>query len=228
MRVGTYLILLFLISCASKKPVREIAYVNSAVENLGIDLSKSLVNIHPATAADNGVWYYFYIQLKNSDGKYVDTDLSDFKLKNSKGQSIDFKIERVLRGRYYITIEKTAEINSSQIDFFVKNKLLKEKLKLQMMTPSLVNTRLILVHDSNHRAVFRLKLLDKDNKPVELPDWPEIIIDGTATIEDLKHIGEGIWEFTVVYPEENLVLYFSVRALGTYFNNILRYQHIEK
>ncbi len=229
MKIGSAIIfLLLLTSCASKEPLREVASFKVLSENKEVDLTKSLVNIYPATVADNGLWYFFYIQLKNSDGRYVDANLEDFVLKNDKGEKVDFKLDRVLTGRYYITIEKTADINSTKLNFFIKNKPLKEKLKLQMSTPSLANSKLVLVHDSNYRAVFRLKLADLQNKAVELPEMPEIIIDGTATIEDLKHVGEGAWEFTVVYSDENTILYFSVRAMGTYFNKILRYQHVEK
>jgi hypothetical protein len=137
-------------------------------------------------------------------------------------------VEQSLDGRYYITIEKTSEFSSAEMDIFLKGRPLKEQFKLSMHYPDQKNSSIKMIKNSNNILVFRLRLADKNNRLVEIPDRPEIILEGVGNVDDLRHVSEGTWEFSVIYPEENQIMYFSVRAMGVYLSNIFRYQHVEK
>lgn len=228
MRVIFFSLLIFLIGCASERPVRKIASVDTIVKIGQVDLKKSSVQIFPAVAADDGLWYYFYVQLRDTDGKYIDADPSDIGLKTDKGKPVPFKLERLLVGRYYLTLEKTADISSVQMDFFIQGKKLKEQFKMQMRLPDKAHSKITIVKNTIERITFRLRLADKLNQPVEIPDRPEIILEGVGSVENIKHVHEGIWEFSLIYPNENQIMYFSVRAHGVYLNKLFRYQHVEK
>lgn len=223
--------LIFLITaCASveeqqQKQVRKIASMSRPAV---YDHSKSMVNIFPAVSADTGIWYYFYVQTKDTMGRFIAIDINEIEIRTRKGKKIPFKVEQLLQGRYYLTLEKTSDFSSAELDIFVRGKALKEQFKLNMRHPDQKNTSIKIIKNSANRLVFRLRLADKKNQPVEIPDRPEIILEGIGNVEDLKHVSEGTWEFSIIYPEENQIMYFSVRAMGVYLTNIYRYQHVEK
>lgn len=58
---------------------------------------------------------------------------------------------------------------------------------------------------------------------------PEILIEGvtSAQVESVEHISAGIWQITVIYPEENQLFYVSVRVQGKTIKNLFRFQHVE-
>jgi hypothetical protein len=225
MRPLLIILILFAVGCASKKPERKIA--SEPRPNI-YDHSKSLVNIFPAVSADDGIWYYFYVQTKNTLGQFTHIDPSEIEVRTSKGKKIPFKSEQLLRGRYYLSIEKTPEFSSAQLDIFVRGKALKEQFKLNMRHPDKSNSSIKIVKNSRNKLTFRLRLADKKNQAVEIPEKPEIILEGIGNIEDLKQSSEGTWEFSIIYPEQNQIMYFSVRAMGVYLSNLYRYQHVEK
>lgn len=76
--------------------------------------------------------------------------------------------------------------------------------------------------------VMRLKLADKNNHPIKLDELPEILVEGEAVVEDIKFVKKGVWEFTLKYPESNVIVYLSVRCLDVFFEHIYRFQHVEK
>jgi NADH dehydrogenase/NADH:ubiquinone oxidoreductase subunit G len=153
---------------------------------------------------------------------------SEIELKTSKGSAVEFKFQKILMGRYYLTLEKTAEISSAQIDFFVKGKPLKEHFQLSMRLADKTKTTIKMLRNDRNELTFKLRLADKNNLPVETPDQPEILLDGEGSVEEMRHISEGVWEFKVIYPEQNQIMYFSVRAHGVYLGKVFRYQHVEK
>lgn len=220
---------MLLASCATPVKVREPASMLPKIDvPAEVDLKKSMVQIFPAVAADNGIWYFFYLQLKDARGNYVDCLPAEIELKTQKGLPVEFKYQKILTGRYYLTLEKTAKISSAQLDFFVKGKPLKEQFKLNMRLPDRTKTTIKMLRNDRNEISFQLRLADKDNLPVETPDQPEILLDGEGSVEEMRQISDGIWEFKVIYPEQNQIMYFSVRAQGVYLRKVFRYQHVEK
>jgi hypothetical protein len=230
MRIGLILLLLLSVSCATKKVVveRKMAAISKVEKPAVFDPKQSWVNIFPAVVESDGLWYFFYVQLKDTEGKYIDCDPSEIALKTTSGKDIAFGFQRSFVGRYYLTLEKTALITSAEMDFFVKGKALKEQFKLNLGHPDKAHTKITILKHEQNKITFRLRLADKANQPVDLPEHPEVLMDGQGSIEDMKHVKEGVWEFSLIYPEENQIMYFSVRAQGVYLSNIFRYQHVEK
>lgn len=222
------IILIFLITACAADQERQARKIASMSRPIIYDHSKSLVNIYPAVSADDGIWYYFYVQTKDTFGRFTSIETSDIEIRTRKGKKVPYKLEQTLPGRYYLTIEKTSEFSSAELDVLVRGKALKEQFKLNLHHPDKANTTIKLVKNSHHKLTFQLRLADKKNQPVVIPDQPEIILDGMGNIEDLKQIKEGTWQFSIVYPEQNQIMYFSVRAMGIYLTNIFRYQHVEK
>lgn len=227
MKLLGFLFMLALFGCASPGGVdRKAASLEEKYSDL--DLQKSDVQIFPAIASEDGLWYYFYVQLKDKNGKYMDCDFSDITLKTTTGKLLTFKTEKLVPGRFYLTLEKTSGLDSSQIDFFVGGKPLKERFKLHQRIPDKAHTKIVVTGTERNRLILQLKLVDKTNRPVEVLDKPEIIMEGEGSVEDLKKLKEGLWEFSLNYPDENQIIYLSVRAQGVYLQNVFRYQHVEK
>lgn len=221
-------ILLFLImSCASEKSLRRPASEHTVFKVGEVNQKRSSVQIFPSVAADQTLWYYFFVQLKDENGKFIDTEIDDIVI-SSKGKKLKFSADRLLTGRYYLLVEKTADISSTELAISVQGKSLKTQHKLNLRQPVKSHSSLKLLKNESNRLTFRLRLADKKNQPVEMPDRPDIDIEGEANVEDLVHLGEGIWEFSVLYPEDNQILYISVRAMAVKFNRMYRYQHVEK
>ncbi len=218
--------LIFLISCASQKKVERAPASVSPVSVAEIDYKKSLVQIFPGDAGGT-VTAYLYVQLRDVDGNYVDGDAETFRIQGKRGERIYFEVERLLTGRYYLLIDKTEGIKSSEIDLYVDEKPLKQQVKLRLARPHRSTSHLQITANANHRLTLQLKLRDENGRPVELPEAPEILHDYGTHLESIDHLGDGVWKVVFLYPPDNCILYFSVRAMGTVLPNLLRYQHIE-
>jgi hypothetical protein len=75
---------------------------------------------------------------------------------------------------------------------------------------------------------LELNLKDLKGHPLDLNYLPEVIIEGEAVISDIRRIKKGTWHIHLSYPDDNLILYFSVRANGVKLERLLRFQHVEK
>lgn len=222
-----FAIFLLVVGCANQPPQRKPSSETSF--RFGeIDTLKSRVQIFPAVITNGESVHYFYLQLKDREGKFIDCEPSEISLVTPSGQPIPFQYERLFTGRYYVTIQQSSEVNFGELSFFIRDKLLKEQFKLYLKKPVKSHTQVFLVKNDKNKMTLRLRLADKANQPVALPDTPEVLLDGLGSIEDLKLIDDGIWEFSVIYPEQNQIMYFSIRAHGVYFERIFRYHHVEK
>jgi hypothetical protein len=226
MRLLTLLILIILVSCSTAPQVRLPA--SDTLERLGmVDVDRSLVQIFQALGSHE-VAYYFYVQLKDTKGNFVDATKSDFKILTTRGKRVKFDFERLLVGRYYLSIPKKSHQQSHQMDLYVRGKVLRGQLKISMRQPHPKHTTLKLLSNHGNQLTLELRFADQKNHPVEVPQTPEILLEGGGAIENLLRVKEGIWQFTVYYPEENQILYLGVRTMGLTFQNLYRYQHVEK
>jgi len=203
------------------------------------DLTKSVVKLFPPEIDGEHFKYYFYVILKNTQGKFVDFDERELKVKSSKGQNISYKLERLFKGRYYVIIDRPIALNVNQLEFKIQGQALKEQFKLPLHRLDKKNCKIKFIskNEERHRDTFQIILADVDNKPLDVPGHPEIIIDPAAVagnhqsdiyVEDMKKVSKGVWEFQVAYTEQNHTVYFSVRAQGTEMYHIYRFQHVEK
>lgn len=189
-----------------------------------IDTSESSVSLLPLKIDNHETALAFYLQFKRH-GKFIDVKPEEIVLKN-KNKIIETKIYRIAQGRYELNaLREIANISSLQ--FFVQNKKIKHSLKA-IGKPSRLHTKIFIIANDKHVLSLRLEIGDKKGIGVKVVPKPELILEGIGQFIDLKPIGSNIWEFSLEYPEENQVLYFSVRANGVLLERIFRYQHIEK
>lgn len=219
--------LLFQLGCSTRTVSRDIASVTPEQKS-EIDLKKSFVQIFPNIVSGEESWYYFYVVLKDHKGRYIDCPETDLSLKTISGKKVPFKLERILLGRYYVNLKRKPNMTTEELTFFVQGKPLKENFKLYFKRPEARHSKIVFVKKSSSKLTLELHLADKNKRPVDPPDVPEVILDGVGEIGTLKHIREGVWEFTVIYPDQNQIMYFSVRSMGVYLSNLFRYQHVEK
>jgi hypothetical protein len=219
------LILMVFVSCAHE-PTRGPASIDTDFFYADLSLHKSIVKIFPPTIDAGGFHYYFYLQIKNEAGKYVDIDEREVEIRESK-RKVNFKLERQLRGRYYVKIDTSKAIKDAHV--FIAGKQLPDQFKLSLARADKKMSKLKLLYKKRHRARFQLLIADSKGKGIEIPTLPEIIVEpgGSGEIEDLVHIKEGVWEFTMSYPEHNIVMYINVRAHGVYLDHLYRFQHVE-
>lgn len=226
MSVRFFLILTLCLGCSTQKAQRNVASTLPIEVPTEVDPQKSLVRIFPAVASEHGLWYYFFLQLKDPKGRFVDSD--DIQIRNLKGEDVAFVKERVNSGRYYLTFQKVAGESSAHLNVLAQGKTLKEEFKLSFDYPHKKFSKIRLVQKENHVLKFQLSLRDEKNIPVGVRERPEIFLDGIGIIKELNEVTEGTWEFSVVYPDDNQIMYLSVRAMGVFLPKLFRYQHVEK
>jgi hypothetical protein len=224
----TLLLILFLSSCASHVKDRKPASFATQEIFGEVNLSKSNFKIFPPQLVENEFLYYFFLELKNDSGDFIDCPESEIEVKNSQQESLSFHLERVLRGRYYITVNEKTSGAKEKFDFYINNKLLRKSVKLNQAKIAREKSWLKPLFSTQNGIRFRLFLGDRSGKPVEPMTSPDIIITGAALVEDFQHIKEGVWEFNLSIPNYNQVIYLSVRAQGAYLADLYRIQHIEK
>ena len=218
------ILLILLTACSSELPYRKLASTNALLVLGEIDYQKSSIQFFHSGSEDQG--HYLYVQLKNKKGDFVDCEKNEFDLKTPKGEKVEFHYHRKLPGRYYLMMEKSEDLK--EVILLVKGVPLLETLKISQRRPHASHTRLMLIQKSEGKLFLLLKLADKTNRVVDSSEIPEIFLEGDGFIQDLKYLGEGVWDFTVVHPGENQLMYFSVRYMGVYFPNLYRYQHVDK
>jgi hypothetical protein len=216
-------LLILLTACSSELPYRRLASTDSFLVLGEIDYKKSSVQLFHGGSGEKRD--YLYVQLKNEKGEFVDCDRYEFSLKTSQGYEVEFNYLRKLRGRYYLILEKSENFN--ELILLVKGVSLRETFKFPKRKPHASHTKMWLVQKFNGKISLRLKLADKANRFVDFPQIPEILMEGDGFIQDLKYVGDGVWDFTVIHPEENQLMYFSLRYMGLYFPNLYRYQYID-
>lgn len=228
MRLGLIITCLLLISCSQAPPLRGPASAEEDIFYGEIDTKKSVVKVFPPEVQKDNVRYFFFLELKDLSGKHVDCDPSEITLKRSNGQKVAFQVERSMRGKFYVTMEETTQISQLKLKVFIRNVPLKQEVKLLFKKADQNKSWLKAVRSERNGIKLRLFLGDSKGKPVEVPSEPEIVIEGNAQILNLERVSEGTWEFEVVYPNYNQVIYISVRAHGKYMPNMFRIQNIER
>ena len=222
--------LLLVIGCSLRSPTREIASFYQDIHLGEVNAQKSVVKQFPPEIEGALTRYYFYVQLKDDQGDFIDREMSDFNITEDKKQKVEFSFKRILRGRYYLIVEKETETSKGHLDFTVAGHSLSKQLKLPIKAPVRKHSHLKKVAQERNRVKFILTLADAQKNPVDVYHSPEIILEGNhhGQIEELERTGPGKWQFSVVYPEENQLIYLSIRSSGVYLKDLFRFQHVEK
>ncbi len=220
------LILLFSCSSAELRAPASLEEIPSGQEK--VDVAKSVVQFFPVLTDSREVPIYFFIQLKNARARFVDVNPTEIEVRSNSGKPVSGKLERLSAGRYYLFLDNLSQNPPGELDFYVQGRVMREQVKLKRERPDAAQSKLQVVGHEGHKIAFRLKLRDKKKRPVESPETPEIQLEGEASVEDMRYVGSGTWEFLVIYPETNQIIYVSVRAMGVFFPRLYRYQHVEK
>jgi hypothetical protein len=227
MKVGLILLTFLLLGCAlppkGRKPSSQTAL------RLGVaDRKNSRIQLFPSATSPTGEeqFHYLFLELKNSQGQFVDCPPEEILLRTSKSSAVPFKLERLLIGRYYLLLSE--KLGVPEVDVLIKGELLHAKLKLPTQRPDRDHSKIALVKNVQNKMTFRLHLADAQNRPIELLERPEIFLEGLGSVVEITPIGGGSWEFSVRYPEFSQIMYFSIRAQGVYFERFFRHHYVEK
>lgn len=222
MKLFSLLFLLVLVSCASRTE-RRIA--SEEVIEIGEPaLAKSQLRLYPVENQEQRS-HQFYLELRNEASKLVDIDPREIQVK-FKGREVPFEIHRITKGKYQL--EVTNDFSEVvQLKFFVQGKEIQNSLK-PLARPSQKHSKLVILSKDGHELKLQLTLHDKRGRPLDVPEGPEINLEGMGELSPVNLVKRGVWEFSVVYPEQNQIFYLSVRANGTLFRRLLRFHHIEK
>jgi len=227
---GLLVLSLFLLfACAHDDASRDIASSESDDYLFGdIDFKKSSVRVYPEEKEDGKFHYYFFLQLKDSLDRFVDIEVSELVLKTKKGEVIPHTLDRSSRGKYYVTVESDAKLGHREVLFLFNNTQLKEQVSLKWDQPSKKHSTISQIRQGLQRRTFKLCLKNNKKQILTDPKGPEIIIDGYAEVEDLHQDPNRCWIFDVIYPDQNILFYISVRSHGAFFERMIRINHIEK
>lgn len=222
MRISLLLPLFFLIACAHA-PERNIA--SFEVIAFGeVDPAKSVVQLFPNLSGHPDL-HHFYLELRNSNNKLVDIELSEISLKLEKRYPSIY-IKRISLGRYQMEVSDHIP-TYKKLKFVVQNKIINHSI-VKKQKPVKSNSKIKLVSNANHKLKFHVYLKDENNSAVMLDMYPDVILEGMGEFTKPQKLKDGGWEIVISYPELNQVLYISIRANGVLLEKLYRYQHIEK
>lgn len=166
----------------------------------------------------------FLVHMKNSLSQNIEISFTEVKVQNAQGKVIPFQLQRVSSGKYYVL----PVCQQKELQISIQDKVIGQKFKLNVRKPAKERSSLRVVSRGDHFMLMRLKLADKCNHPVLTDELPEILVEGEAVVEDLKSVENGLWEFTLKYPENNVIIYLSVRCHEVFLEHVYRFQHVEK
>lgn len=214
-----YLLIIFLFcGCASSHYEESSDFEKFRYGKVSSDKSVVKVfNTGISTKQNSGL--YLYLELKNKKGKLVDCDPSDILVKSDKGEKIPFSLHRSAKGKYYIS---PSAVNSEEIFVVIKKAILKAKSNVHMTIGDELTSKLILRMAMPYKVIFRLIT------QIPLPGTPEIITEGgNGVVEGIRKINGTTWEFSLIYPEQDQLIYITARSHGVLLSNRYRFQHIE-
>lgn len=163
--------------------------------------------------------FYLYMELKDKNGRLIDSKHSKFLMKNNMGEAIPFTLHRSARGKYYIS---PGIVSSGELVVSIKEAIFKVRLNPFKAQGDDLTSKLILRKSMPYKAIFRLIT------PVPLPSMPEIITEGgNGVIEGIGKINGTTWEFSLIYPEQDQLIYISARSQGVLLSDRYRFQHVE-
>lgn len=226
MQQGILIFIFFSLCACSQAPVRKIAAIERDFYYSEVNVSESSIRQFPPETISGIRHYFFYLELKNSLFQLVDIDPREIALKSHEEQ-LDFTLERISRGRYYVILAVTEKAPQS-VDFLINGHYLKKNFQLIANQPDQSHSSIITLVKSKYRHTLRLFLSDSQGQPVKTLAAPDLIIEGYAYTENIRAISTGVWEFDLVFPEQNGIFYISVRAQGKLLNRLFRLHHIEK
>lgn len=221
-------ILLLLTGCTSRQPYRSIASLDSICGEA--DLSKSHLKMFSSTQSvgAEAPKRYFYLVLRDDKGGFVECESSDMAIKKSNGRRIKFTYHRSSEGQYYLIPSTNDKIIFEDLEIYVRDRPIKKKIKYSVPSNKVTSTIKLSEH-LPYKAVFLLKIKDSSSDEDIKFETPEIMLEGGhGFVDEIEQINKTTWKFSLIYPEENQIIYVSTRTNGTLLSNTIRFQHVEK
>jgi hypothetical protein len=167
----------------------------------------------------------FYVELRNDAHQFVDTLAQEIRVE-LKAKTIPFEMQKISQGKYLLSLF-IQERESSELKIFIQGKLI-PNLVPSLSRPSKKHSHMSVISYGQHSIRLRVSLKDRQGRVVDVEGGPEINLEGHGELGPLSTLSPGVWDFDLIYPEQDQIFYFSVRARGSYFRRFFRFQHIEK
>lgn len=223
--LGVFLILIS--SCSFSQKIVKQSSPPRTISSVCSDVSQIDVKLFPEFDDNTLMAYHLSVKLKNSEGFATDCNETEFRVTDQAQNPLKFIVKKLEAGSYFLTLSSDVSTSTSDLIVWIGEKT-KKKFSLAKKLPDKSHTKLNLIQYDNNRLYFHLTILDKKLNPVILDGPPELIIEGDAKLIDMLSVTDGEWIITIDFPQENQILYISMRISGVYFSKIFRFQHVEK
>jgi len=229
---GLFLILFFVFGCSTDRVSvnrnRLPANDQGIAISSEIDLSQTTLKIFPPEIESHYFKFHFYFETRNIHHQFIDFNPEDLKIVSHRKKILKFDLQKIAVGKYYLNFRHAINGSELGLSFFLRNKLIynlpRFSLSLVDRSRSWVKS-LGMIQDGLR---LRLFLSDADGREIKTLVPPEIMVSGEAEVIDLRQIAGGLWEFTLIYPNYNQIIYLSVRTQGSFIGQMYRLRHIEK
>ena len=185
--------------------------------------AKSRVQIFLADERDEK--QKFYLILRDDKDQKIEIEESSLLITSKQGKVPKYKFERISKGRFQVLFnEKIPKV--SHLKFSVQGIPLKKSIE-NRHKPEPIKGKIVLVSKGDHEVTLKLSLQNMRGESLETDGPPGTVIEGGGTLSELKRLQKGLWEIKVSLPEENVIIYVSIRTNGAHLDHLFRYQHIE-
>jgi hypothetical protein len=188
-------------------------------------ISLQLSSIAPASFEQD---LEYFIQLKDEDGRGTDLQSPDLILKNNKGREIPFLLERSRRGSYYLVLKERLKPVEFPLKLFYQGAAFEDQLDCYTQKAHKSKSGIFVEEETHQRVKLRLELRDAKGHLISMSKRPEIILQGEGEVEEILPLSPGIWQFSIIYPDDNAIMYLSVRTHNALLERMLRLQYVAK
>lgn len=166
----------------------------------------------------------FFLELRNEKNQSIDIG-QQYMFVISRNPLPNYKINRISQGRFQLVFEQEVKPLKG-VKFFVQGFPVKKIIE-NRKKPDPIQGKIIVKEKGDHEITLRLTLKNMQGEGLKTSDGPDIVVEGGGHVFELKSLQRGLWEFKVSLPEENQILYLTVRANGVQLDRLFRYQHVE-
>lgn len=222
MKTGWLIPVLFFLGCAKFPPLRDPAALLGDISHRPV--SHELSAIKPTVASE----LQYYLRLKDDEDQDTDINSSAIELKDRANQIIPFKLEREKVGHYYLALENTPQPWQFPLRLFYQQQAFKDQLNCYTLKADARQSKIQILEKAPHELSLELLLKDSKGNIIQMNELPEIILEGAGEVQELRAMSPGRWQFKILYPDDNEIMYFSVRTNNAYLERIFRLQFIAK
>jgi hypothetical protein len=170
----------------------------------------------------------YFIQLRDEEGDPADFHSARLQLRDRHARELDFKLERARAGDYYLIVDEKLSPSQFPLSLWYENTAFLEKLENAGLKADARRSKIKILAQHPQSMLLQLSLKDSEGNIIPSRRPPEIILQGEARLAEMHEMGPGIWQFSVIYPDDNEIIYISVRTQNAHLERIFRFQYIAK